>query len=223
MIYINEIIKTYYKKSNIITLLLIIAIVLAFAFSQKNEGEDVNWKNKLKEENISYEKQIKKSNGDMKKVLSEKVYKNNVYIKEDINPNKYNQFNFINKTFPIFLIISLYSLIISSSTINDEYRYNTIKNIQCSPQNSMKIILNKYLACLTLSGIFLIILFILTYFIGGIIHGFAPLNNKTIYFSPKPYLEFSINHILKVYAGNYLFLCLMISINILLALSLIHI
>ena len=100
MIYINEIIKTYYKKSNIITLLLIIAIVLAFAFSQKNEGEDVNWKNKLKEENISYEKQIKKSNGDMKKVLSEKVYKNNVYIKEDINPNKYNPVSYTHLTLP---------------------------------------------------------------------------------------------------------------------------
>lgn len=217
MIYINELLKLYYKRINIIVIFLIVIIIFALAFGQKEKEEDSNWKDKLKKENITYETQLKKSDGEMKKVLSEKIYKNSVYIKENINPNTYNQFNFMNKTLPIFLIVSLYSLIISSSTINDEYRFNTIKNIQSSPQSPIKVIVNKYLACISISGLLLLVLFFITYFVGGITNEFAPWNTKTVYFRPKPYLEPYINHIFKVYIGNYLFLCLIISINMLLA------
>lgn len=217
MLYINEFVKILFKKSNIIILLLMIAIIIGLAFSQKDKENDVDWKNKLQEENISYGKQIKKSEGDIRRILSEKKYKNYIYIKNNVNPYEYNQFNFINKTLPIFLIVSLYSLIISSSTINDEYKYNTIKNIQSSPRSSIKIILNKYLACISLSGLFLIILFFITYLVGGFIHGFAPWDTEAIYFNPKPYSEANINHILKIYIGYYLFLCLLMSINMLIA------
>ncbi|HAR6086638.1 TPA: ABC transporter permease subunit [Staphylococcus pseudintermedius] len=216
-IYKNEFVKTLYKKSNVIFFILFIIIISSLAFAKKDDSEvNKNWEQDLKRENIEYKNQIKKSNADVQKNLKEKIEKNNSYIKNDINPNKKNQYKFMISLLPIFLILSFYSLIMASSVVNDDFKYNTLKNIKASPNNSWKFIFNKYFVCLSIVIIWYTLTFIASFIIGGYIYEYDSFFAKSLYFSNgHNYIEPSILHITKIYLGEFLFLSVIIAMNFL--------
>lgn len=211
----NELNKLILRKRNLIFLLItILTLVIFFIASNNQETTHENWKRELVQQNDSYSKQMASENKELNEVYINKIKENEMMINENINPFDKNQYSFIEDSTSIFLLVSLFSLIISSASITDEYNYNTIKNLKVSPNSNILFIFSKYLSCIILIFASIILIFVLCFLIGGITYGFEELNSRTAYsINSKTYIDFQMIYVLKVYISESIVIIFMMALS----------
>lgn len=211
----NELNKLILRKRNLFFLLITILTLVTFCIASNNQdATHANWKKELVQQNDSYSKQMDSQNKELNEVYINKIKENEMLIKENINPFDKNQYSFIEDSTSIFLLISLFSLIISSASITDEYNYNTIKNLKVSPNNSISFIFSKYLSCIILISTSILLIFTLSFLIGGMTYGFEGLNSRTAYsINSKTYIDYQIIYIFKIYISEIIVIIFMMALS----------
>lgn len=211
--------KIVFKKRTLLFFLLVLVILTTlFLSSLDHNNHKSDWKKELKTENISYKKKIKTSNKELKEVYVNKIQKNNYLIKENINPYAKNQFSFTEKSLPIFLLLHVYAIVIASTSVTNEYKYQTIKNIKVSPQNNIKSILGKFLSCSLLMFVFVFLIFLVTITFGGVTYGFTDILNKNVFsLNNDIYIDYDIVYILELYGSEFIIMLVMMSLSFLIS------
>ena len=127
---------------------------------------------------------------------------NKYIIENKININKPNTLNYQLRTivddYELFIVLII--LISSSILISEEFSKGTIKQLLIKPYKRSEILLSKYLTCIIICILTIIILFLSHMIIGGIIFGFNSLKNGVVIYN------FKLHNITKINIFIYMLL-----------------
>lgn len=185
----NENMKIYRRPGTWIMIGLIIAAVLTAGIFTSLSGSDesTDWRTNAQNTIQESEKTLKDSEG------MPKAYKDS--LKRDIALNEYRLDNnipplergsiwsFMNNSTGIVMLISIFTIIIGAGIVASEYSWGTIKLLLIRPASRTKILASKFIATLLFALFSLIILYISSFLIGGLLLGFESID--------QPYLTYS--------------------------------
>ncbi|MFT4416551.1 ABC transporter permease [Fredinandcohnia humi] len=211
---LNERRKLYKQKSTMIMVLLLSLIIIGTGFfakydeNRRNVPED--WKEELLQENKESQEMMKdeKLPSSVKYQLQKDIDLNNYRIENNQEPSAI--WNFMNATVYLVEIISIFAIIVAAGSISKEFSWGTIKLLMIRPVSRTKILLSKYLSTFVYVIELLLLLFILSFLIGGILFGFDHINTSILTYSEGKVLEENpVLYILKSYGLNSISLFIM--------------
>lgn len=192
----NENMKLAYHISTwiMIVILVIITIISGFVtkFAVKHENTG-NWKQNLIEDNIKYQKEIDKKqiNSRIKSYDKDQLKINEYRIKHNKKPIDDNSlWGFVSDTGNEIMLISLFTIILGSGIVANEFSSGTIKLLLIRPAKRWKILLSKYITVMEWAFFMLVILFLTSFLTGVILFGFKGVN--------EPFIKYSNGHIFEV-------------------------
>ncbi|TKD69378.1 ABC transporter permease [Pseudalkalibacillus hwajinpoensis] len=186
----NENMKIYRRPGTWVMIGLIIAAVLTAGIITNLSGSDesTDWRTNAQNTIQESEKILKDSAEGMPK-----AYKDS--LKRDIALNEYRLDNnipplergsiwsFMNNSTGIVVLISIFTIIIGAGIVAGEYSWGTIKLLLIRPASRTKILASKFIATLLFALFSLVILYISSFLIGGLLLGFESID--------QPYLTYS--------------------------------
>ncbi len=180
-----ELKKIIYKKSFIVTLLLIIAISFIVVFLTNKKDYNVHY-NPIKEEiamnKTSFNKKFpetKYNNYKKQTNIKNKIIKENnlKYKYSQINKNKYlNKTKYImEKSYVLLMFLALIIIITSGQIMSGEYHKKTINGLLLMPYKRYKVLLSKIITSILLLLIYSLLLIIMMFIFTLIIKGTSEL------------------------------------------------
>lgn len=182
----NEQAKIYIRKSSWVMYIILAAILIGFAFIQKNfadlnteyQGDD--WRQVLEKENKNLQKEMEKDEFAAEMNPST-IAKNNYYLENDIQPEPYDAWQFTKDTvLTVSSIAGLLTIIIAAGIVANEFNWGTIKLLLIRPISRSKILLSKYIAILLFALYTLIFGLIFSWILGAIFFGVNGLNPSLV-------------------------------------------
>lgn len=176
----NELIKIFSKKSIYIIMLVMLFFVI---------GTNYLYKNKIDEFGNFIDNDIIKENYleiARKETVSDEEKLINKYILDTkYNINKRNDLRgiLLNLFVEYDLFIILFSVLIPSIIITDEFNKGTIKQLLITPNSRFKIMLSKFIASLIMILFSIIVLIILELIIGGIFFSYSSLKVPAVFYN----------------------------------------
>ncbi len=175
----------------------------------------------MAQDNKDYEGRLK--GGDTNK--SEKIYlENQIKVNEySIKNNKKPVANntlwgFVNNSSNFIILISLFTIIIGSGIVANEFSSGTIKLLLIRPSKRFKILLSKYLTVMCYALFMLIILFVTSFLLGGILFSFKGVSDPFIKYSNGHITEVNmVAHTIGVYGLQCVNLVMMVSLAFMIA------
>ncbi len=104
------------------------------------------------------------------------IDRNNVYLENDIQPNKYGAWQFVADNAGLLSIVSLLTIIIAAGIVAHEFRWGTIKLLLIRPISRTKILLSKYISVLLFALFTLLFVLIISWITGAVIFGIDGAN-----------------------------------------------
>jgi ABC-2 type transport system permease protein len=155
-------------------LLAAIIIGLAFitnSFSDLNEDYQGNdWREVLQQENKDLTAKMEKDK-DMQGVYNSDIEKNNYYLEHDIQPAKYDAWQFVMENQMLLGLVTLFTIIVAAGIIANEFKWGTIKLLLIRPISRTKILLSKYVSTLLFALFTLLAVLIFSWIVGAIFFG----------------------------------------------------
>jgi len=174
----NENMKIYRRISTWIMIgiliLLVVGVALIVKFVEPNSGAG-DWKANLTQQNMNYQNTISQSKGNsaMKEQFEKLIKLNEYRIDHDISPDSDKTvWGFVMAMKDLIMIIALFIIIIGANVTANEFSTGTIKLLLIRPVKRWKILLSKYIATLLTAIIMLLILFVISFIVGGLFFGF---------------------------------------------------
>ncbi|WP_106494827.1 ABC transporter permease [Lentibacillus sp. Marseille-P4043] len=172
----NEQIKIYIRKSTWVMYLLLAAIILGIglmtnSFGNLNDeyqGDD--WREVLQEENASLTEEMEKEEA-MSGFNSTEIAKNNYYLEHDIQPSKYDAWQFVMENQMLLSLVTLFTIIVAAGIIANEFKWGTIKLLLIRPISRTKILLSKYISVLLFAFLTLLTVLVFSWIVGAILFG----------------------------------------------------
>ena len=197
----NENMKIFRHVSTYIMLGLLIIIVIATAGLQTKlspqPASTTDWKTQLTQQNTELQKsitQVQTQGVAVEQSLAtfEKIIKTNNYrIEHNLPPDQGKAlWGFVTQLAGTISIVSLFTIIIAAGIVAGEFNSGTIKLLLIRPLKRWKVLLSKYLAVLLFALDALIILFLASFLVGGIVCGFSGAS--------QPYLGFANGNVTEV-------------------------
>ncbi|RNC98100.1 ABC transporter permease [Lysinibacillus halotolerans] len=177
----NELTKIFAKKASWIYIIILFLAVIAVGVIQQKVFDlgpsDPNWREDVQAEIIEYQ-QILKENPDDEWTM-DLIQQNQSYLDENIDPNAYSSWHFMNGTvIGMTMLITLFSVIVGSAVVSSEFADGTIKQLLIRPHRRWEILLSKYIATLIYSFSLLVALIIFGYIVGLVLFGAGDFNAK---------------------------------------------
>jgi len=215
---LNETIKILNQMSTYMMLTLLIVIVLAAGFIFNYNGQTTyakgDWKTQLIQQNEDLEKVLKKQNENdalekvlsqtptggvqLKDVIEKDIKMNNYRIEHNLPPTEGRTlWGSVTQTTGLISLVSLLSIIISASIVAGEFMTGTIKLLIIRPLNRWKVLLSKYITVLTFAFGGLVILFSVSFIVGGLFYGFSGAN--------QPYLSYINGNVTELNMVRHIF------------------
>ncbi len=187
----NENVKIYRKNANKIMLGILIALIIAagliIKFSGDTPSENKNWKADLTQQNKDYQKQMAQV-PQSASYLKKEIAVNNYRISHDLPPAQgENIWGFVNAMSNLLQVISIFTIIVVATSIASEFNWGTIKLLLIRPVSRTSVLLSKYISTLIYAVVSLIILFVVSLLLGGILFGFGDVS--------QPYLQYTNGHV----------------------------
>ncbi|MGY0693655.1 ABC transporter permease [Virgibacillus sp. FSP13] len=172
----NEQIKIYIRKSTWVMYLLLAAIILGIGLmtnsfanlNDKYQGDD--WREVLQEENASLTEEMEKEDA-MSGFNSSEIAKNNYYLEHDIQPSKYDAWQFVMENQMLLSLVTLFTIIVAAGIIANEFKWGTIKLLLIRPISRTKILLSKYISVLLFALLTLLTVLVFSWIVGAILFG----------------------------------------------------
>ncbi len=191
----NESMKIAHRISTWVMVGILVAIVIAVGLVFKfDSGSDNNthWKQQLTQDNIDYQKTVNDTKAsNVRTIYKNKIKVNEYRINNNIKPveNK-SLWGFVSGAADVIALISLFTIIIGSGIVANEFSGGTIKLLLIRPSKRWKILLSKYITVLGYALFMLIVLFVTSFLLGGILFGFKGVN--------EPFIKYANGHITEV-------------------------
>lgn len=177
----NELTKIFAKKASWIYIIILFLAVIAVGILQQKVFDlgpsDPNWREDVQTEINEYQKILKENPED--EWTMELIQQNQSYLDENIDPNAYSSWHFMNGTvIGMTMLITLFSVIVGSAVVSSEFADGTIKQLLIRPHRRWEILLSKYIATLIYSFSLLVALIIFGYIVGLVLFGAGDFNTK---------------------------------------------
>ncbi|MFC0610764.1 ABC transporter permease [Scopulibacillus daqui] len=200
----NENMKIYRKGTNRIMLLMLVGLILAAGLilklntpSPKPHVND-SWKQALIKENKNLEKEIKKVPKESQSYLKKEIAINQYRIDHHLPPvNGLHIWKFVDLMTNLVMVIAIFTIILAGGSIASEFNSGTIKLLLIRPVSRTAVLFSKYIAALLYAVLMLVVLFIVSWLVGGILFGFNGLT--------QPYLQYHNGHVTETNMVLYIF------------------
>lgn len=177
----NENMKIYRRQSAKIMLIILLGLILAAGLiiktSQPAPKNTANWKQELVQQNQLIEKQQTQVGGNRQAInqMKKTIALNQYRIDHNLKPaSGETLWGFVSGAAAnTVLVISIFTIIVVAGSIASEFDTGTIKLLLIRPVYRTEILLAKYLSSLLFAVLCLIILFLFSWLIGGILFGFS--------------------------------------------------
>ncbi|HEX7064390.1 MAG TPA: ABC transporter permease [Bacillales bacterium] len=186
----NENMKIYRRPRTWIMAAFMIVLVIVVAVIMKQFAPDVGdqWRGKVQEEIQQDHQQLKDManapeafTAQAKVRIQEDIVRLQYALEHDISPYDTKNWDFVNgASVNIISLISLFAVVIAGSLIAGEFSWGSIKLLLIRPHPRWSILLSKYLAALLYIVGMVILLFVFSWLIGGLVFGFGGLNYADI-------------------------------------------
>ncbi len=215
----NENMKLAHKLSTLVMIGILVLITIIFGLVFKFGFGDTStnhWKQNLAQDNIDYQKTIDKSGTPkgVKTNLRNKIKVNEYRIQNNKRPvEDRSLWGFVSGATGAISFISLFTIIIGSGIVANEFSNGTIKLLLIRPSKRWKILLSKYLTVMGYALFMLCILFVTSFLLGGILFGFKGVNEPFIKYANGHITEVNmIAHTMGVYGLKCIDLVMMVSL-----------
>lgn len=175
---LNENMKVYrrYRTWAMIGFMIAIVILLSsidWYYDNKN-ASDTTWQLELTEMNAHYKSTLDSSDlAEEHKVWArEQLALNEYRLAHDIAPESGTMWSGINGAASLVILITLFTVIIAGDSLAGEFSTGTIKLLLIRPANRLKILVAKYLSMLMFGILLLLVLFISSILVNGILYQF---------------------------------------------------
>ncbi|RYM01737.1 ABC transporter permease [Sporolactobacillus sp. THM7-7] len=177
----NENMKIYRRSGTKVMLIILLGLLLVGALITKlNTPEpkaDSQWKQHLAQENQGMQQNLNqmKGNDAYANYLKSEIAINQYRIDHNLEPAQGTTlWSFVeDSTSIMILVISIFTIIVVSTSIASEFNTGTIKLLLIRPIYRTEILLSKYIAALLFALLSLVVLFLFSWLIGGIFFGFG--------------------------------------------------
>lgn len=178
----NENMKIYRRSSAKVMIIIMLGLILAagliIKFSGDQPKDDPHWKQTLLQENKELNKQLVsvKGNDQMTYYFKKSIAMNEYRLDHNLKPEQGETlWSFVQGAGGslMIMVISIFTIIIVSTSIASEFNTGTIKLLLIRPIYRTQILLSKYIAALLFTVVCLITLFIASWLLGGILFGFG--------------------------------------------------
>ncbi|NMD72621.1 ABC transporter permease [Bacillus sp. DNRA2] len=176
---LNENMKIYRRVRTWVLVGLMVAFVLFVNFiewhsdGKKAEGE--GWRTQLQQENQQYSEILKRHdlNKNDRTFYKQQISLNEYHLEKNIRSTEGTIWDGINGSASLMLVITVFTIIIAGDSLAGEFSSGTIKLLLIRPASRVKIMVSKYISFLLFGVLLLLILFVLSIIVNGILYGFG--------------------------------------------------
>ncbi|MDR7079443.1 ABC-2 type transport system permease protein [Neobacillus niacini] len=174
---LNENMKIYRRVRTWVLIGLMATLVLYINFIEWHSGGKKavgeGWRTELQQENQQWSEMLKlpELNEQNRTFYQEQISINNYHLEENIRSTKGTMWDGVNGSANLVILITLFTIIIAGDSVASEFSTGTIKLLLIRPANRVKILLSKYISFLLFGMLLLLILFVLSIVMNGILYG----------------------------------------------------
>ncbi|RAP75670.1 ABC transporter permease [Paenibacillus montanisoli] len=179
---LNENMKVYRRPRTWIMIGLMVIAVLIGSFVEwyydGKEAKTTTWQQQVTEENQVFDKRLSDPDLDpeSKAYFEEAKMVNDYRLEHQIRPTDSTMWEGINGSAQLVILITLFTVIIAGDSLAGEFATGTIKLLLIRPANRFKILVSKYISMIMFGFALLIILFIVSILVNGLLYQFGNMD-----------------------------------------------
>ncbi|WP_308639885.1 ABC transporter permease [Paenibacillus silvisoli] len=179
---LNENMKLYRRTRTWVMIGLMIAAVLVGSFVEwyydGKEAKTATWQQQLTEENQRLDQLLSdpKLDAENKSYIEGSKAVNEYRLEHQIRPTDNTMWEGINGSAEMVVLITLFTVIVAGDSLAGEFATGTIKLLLIRPASRLKILVSKYISMIMFGFALLIILFIVSVLVNGLLYQFANMD-----------------------------------------------
>lgn len=213
----NEQMKTWRKVSSWVMVGLMLSVLVLGAVIVKwiaaEEQHDDDWRTNVQAQVEASEERWEGIPESISRVMQQEADVGNYRLEHDIPPiETATLWGFMDVMSQTTMLITLFTLIIASSSVASEFSWGTIKLLLIRPISRSKILLAKYVSTFISAIIFLLILFAGSFVVGSLFFGWDMINVPYLAYTNGEVIERSmVTHIFANYGLDSVNLLMMVT------------
>ncbi|MGH4140268.1 ABC transporter permease [Clostridium sp.] len=215
----NENMKLSHSISTWIMMGILVLIIVVAGLFTRFTGPQVaksDWKADLTIQNQAYKQDLTNPElSEVEKDGSSKILQTNEYrLKNDIEPVQSNSlWGFVEGMGGVISLIALFAIVMGGKIVANEFSEGTIKLLLIRPSKRWKILLSKYISVIGYTLLMLLVLFIVSFLLGGILFSFSGAGTPFLTNSSGKITEVNmIVHIVQLYGLKSINLIMMVTL-----------
>ncbi|WP_438445028.1 ABC transporter permease subunit [Gorillibacterium sp. sgz5001074] len=178
----NENMKLYRRpRTWIMVAFMIVAVLFGSIMNWYYDGRNVEagaWRNQVTQEKTQYAEMLKDSKlpEENRSRIQDRIAVIDYRLEHDIRPEDGTMWGGINGCAELVILITLFTVIIAGDSLAGEFTTGTIKLLLIRPASRLKILVSKYLSMITFGLLLLIILFVVSVLVNGLLFQFGEMN-----------------------------------------------
>lgn len=176
----NENMKIYRRIRTWIMVVLLVILVtgtslLMFFLDDGQELKNEDWHAQLEQQQADYQKQLSDTEIDQnyREYLTNELTLVEYQLENNIAPMNSTMWGPVTNLTDFVLLITLFVVIIAGDSLAGEFSTGTIKLLLIRPASRLKIMLSKYYALIIFGVFLLVVLFITSFLVNGLMYGFS--------------------------------------------------
>jgi ABC-2 type transport system permease protein len=158
--------------------LMVIAVLFGSIMDWYYDGKDAqkgSWQEQVTQEKLRQEKILSDPELDEenRNYYQERIAIHNYRLEHDVRPTDSTMWDGINGSAQLVILITLFTVIVAGDSLAGEFTTGTIKLLLIRPASRIKILISKYLSMITFGIVLLVILFIVSILVNGLLYKFG--------------------------------------------------
>ncbi|MCH1627673.1 ABC transporter permease [Ferdinandcohnia quinoae] len=203
----NENMKNFRRISTWIMIGILIVATIGLGIimnitANLSDSDNQSWEKNIQQQNEMHKADIANEDfPEMTKDYSKRQLAINEYrLEHNIAPiESTSMWSFMSNAAGIVSLITLFTIIVGASSVASEFTWGTIKLLLIRPVSRSKILLSKYIGTILFALISLVVLFIISFLVGGLFFGFDGSQPHLVYRGGAVHEVNMIWHILGVF------------------------
>ncbi|MBU3188093.1 ABC transporter permease [Clostridium bowmanii] len=215
----NENMKLSHSISTWIMMGILVLIIVVAGLLTRFTGPQApisDWKAELTIQNQAYKQDL--TNPELPKMVKDRSAKelqtNEYRLKNDIQPVQGNSlWGFVEGMGGVISLIALFAIVMGGKIVANEFSEGTIKLLLIRPSKRWKILISKYISVIGYTLLMLLVLFIVSFLVGGILFSFSGAGTPFLTNSSGKIIEVNmIVHIVQLYGLKSINLIMMVTL-----------
>lgn len=179
---LNENMKIYRRWRSWVMVGLLLVVVMTGSimdwYYDRQAAPNYNWQEQVTLELEQYQKSLNDTemSGEAQEYIEQRMAISEYYLAENIQPHQYTMWNAINGMAGLVIMITLLTIIVAGESLAGEFSSGTIKMLLIRPVNRSKIFLAKYITVILFALLLLLILFVSSVLVNGVLYQFEHLD-----------------------------------------------